>query len=98
MNILVLGSGLMGPAAAYNAMLDPEVTEVTITDLSQSQLDSSAAILRDKPGADKIRFTQLNLDNIDKVAKLMADFDAAVAALPRPVNLLPRHPFLCPRT
>ena len=88
MRILVLGSGLMGPAAAYNAMLDPEVTGVTITDLYQNQLDSCAAILRDKPGADKISFAQLNLENIDMVAKLMANFDAAVAALPRPVNIL----------
>ena len=34
MKILVLGGGLMGPAAAYNAMLDPDVTQVTIADIS----------------------------------------------------------------
>jgi len=28
--ILVLGSGLMGPAAAFNAMSDPQVSQVTL--------------------------------------------------------------------
>lgn len=88
MRILVLGCGLMGPAAAYNAMIDPEVTGVTIADLSPTQLDNCATILRDKPGVDKVTLTQLDLNHLDGAAKLMADFDAAVAALPRPVNIL----------
>ena len=33
MKILVLGSGLMGPAAAFNAMGDRDVTQVTLCDL-----------------------------------------------------------------
>jgi lysine 6-dehydrogenase len=88
MKILVLGSGLMGPAAAYNAMLDPAVTGVTIADLSRTQLDGCAAVLRDKPGIVKVTFTQLDLNNLDLAADLMAGFDAAVAALPTPVNIL----------
>ncbi len=87
MKILILGSGLMGPAAAYNVMIDPAVTKVTIADRSQAQLDSCLAILRDKPGADKISFTQLNLNNLEATANLMAGFDAIVAALPNPVNI-----------
>ncbi len=88
MRILVLGSGLMGPAAAYNAMIDPAVTAVTVADRSRKQLDICGAILRDKPGADKVAFTRLNLNNPEMAANFMADFDAAVAALPRPVNIL----------
>ena len=88
MKILILGGGLMGPAAAYNAMIDPEVTQVTLADVSQAQLDLCADMLGGKPGADKVTFTQLDLNNLDASASLMANFDAAVAALPRPVNIL----------
>ncbi len=86
MKILILGSGLMGPAAAYNAMIDAAVTNVTIADRSQEQLDACAAFLRDKPGSHKLTFTQLDLTDLNAASKIMADFDAAVAALPRPVN------------
>jgi lysine 6-dehydrogenase len=88
MKILILGSGLMGPAAAYNAMIDPAVTRVTIADSSQAQLDSCAAILRAKPGADKLTFTRLDLNNLVVATTLLAGFDAAVAALPTPANIL----------
>jgi len=39
MRILVLGSGLIGPASAYNAMSDPEVLQVTLCDIDPQQLD-----------------------------------------------------------
>ncbi len=88
MKMLVLGGGLMGPAAAYNGMLDPDVTHVTIADVSQTQLDLCAEALGDKPGFDKLSFVQLDLNNLAASAELMADYDVAVAALPRPVNIL----------
>ncbi|NCF65485.1 MAG: hypothetical protein GWP61_05890 [Chloroflexi bacterium] len=88
MRILVLGGGLMGPAAAYNAMIDPDVTQVTVADVSQSQLDLCAAKLGGKPGADKVTFAQLDLNQLDTSANLMDGVGATVAALPRPVNVL----------
>ncbi len=88
MKILILGSGLMGPAAAYNAMTDPKVTQITICDISQAQLDLCAETLTDKPGAEKLTFTQLDMNDQAAAARLMADFDAAVAALPRTLNVL----------
>jgi len=54
MKIMVIGSGLMGPAAAYNAMSDPQVTQVTLCDKSQSQLDLARDKLSGKPGAEKL--------------------------------------------
>ena len=88
MRILILGSGLMGPAAAYNAMIDPEVTQVTVADVSQEQLDLCADILAGKPNADKVIFTRLDLNNLDASASVLAGIDATVAALPRPINIL----------
>ena len=88
MKILILGGGLMGPAAAYNAMIDPDVTQVTIADVSQVQLDLCADMLSNKIGADKLTLTQLDLSDQAASATLMSGFDTAVAALPRPVNIL----------
>jgi saccharopine dehydrogenase-like NADP-dependent oxidoreductase len=88
MKVLILGSGLMGPAAAYNAMLDPAVTGITIADRSRTQLDSCAAVLRNKRGADKLAFTELDLNDHTAATNLMVEFDAAVATLPRPANIL----------
>ena len=45
MHILVIGSGLMGPAAAYNAMSDPAVTTVTLADMDSAQLEAARARL-----------------------------------------------------
>lgn len=78
----------MGPAATYNAILDPEVTQVTVCDVSQTQLDQCAESLAAKPGAGKLSFRRLDLSNRVEAAALMAQVDAAVAALPRPINIL----------
>jgi lysine 6-dehydrogenase len=61
---------------------------VTIVDQSQEQLNATVALLRDKPGFHKLAHTPLDLAQINAAVDLMADFDAAVAALPRPVNIL----------
>ena len=43
MRILVLGNGLMGPAAAFNAMSDPDFGVVTLRDRDQGQLEATQA-------------------------------------------------------
>src|SRR5262245_6373215 len=71
--LVVLGAGLMGPAAAAEAMASPEVAEVTLCDQSQDQLDTARASLDGRPGAAKLRPVRLDL----------ADRAAAVAQLRR---------------
>jgi lysine 6-dehydrogenase len=82
MRVLVLGSGLMGPAAAYNAMLDPEVMAVTLCDLDRRQLDSAQEQLSKLDGADKLSTVALDLTDQRAAIQLMVDFDAIVGALP----------------
>ena len=41
MKLLVLGSGLMGPAAAYHAVADPDVLQVVLGDREQQQLEAA---------------------------------------------------------
>ena len=61
MRILVLGSGLMGPASAYNAMTDPDVTKVTLCDLDRRQLDAAHAKLSGLKGSQKLTTVRLDL-------------------------------------
>ena len=61
MRILVLGSGLMGPAAAFNALADGEVARVTLADLSQAQLDAACRKLLPLPGGEKLATVPLDL-------------------------------------
>ncbi len=85
MKILVLGSGLIGPASAYNAMVDPEVTQVTLCDISQQQLAAAQAKLSRLEGGQKLSTVQLDVRDQAATSKLMAGYDAIVGALERPV-------------
>ncbi|WP_298980633.1 saccharopine dehydrogenase NADP-binding domain-containing protein [Caldilinea sp.] len=83
MQILVLGSGLMGPAAAYNALADPRVTQVTLADKDPAQLDAARARLTSlllNPA--QLETVVIDLADLHAAANLIARHDAVVAALP----------------
>ena len=82
MRILVLGSGLMGPAAAFNAMSDPDVSLVTLCDIDQEQLDRARAKLQGMQGGEKLSTVALDLNDQGAATELLADSDAIVGALP----------------
>lgn len=85
MKLLVLGSGLMGPAAAYIGMTADDVSEVTLTDRSPEQLALAEKRLAGLPGLEKVRFLRLDLaDRVEAVA-LFTRHDVALAALPSEV-------------
>jgi lysine 6-dehydrogenase len=82
MQILVLGGGLMGPAAAFNALSDPDVSQVTVCDVSETQLEACQHKLANKAGAHKLTLECLDLNDQATTVKLMSGYDAIVAALP----------------
>lgn len=82
MKILVLGSGLMGPAAAFNALSDPQVSQVTLCDMNQQQLDAARAKLTGMEGGQKLATVLLDFNDQAATSRVMADFDVVVAALP----------------
>lgn len=86
MRILVLGSGLMGPAAAFNVLSD-QVSQVTICDNSQGQLDAGVSKLASVTDVERLSTALLDLNDQAATVELMAGFDAALSALPRPVNV-----------
>lgn len=86
MQILVLGSGLMGPAAAYNALTDAQVAQVTLADKDAAQLAAAAAKL--KPllaNPARLETAVIDLADQQATAALIARHDAVVAALPSAV-------------
>ncbi len=83
MKILVLGSGLMGPAAAFNAMSDPQVSKITICDMDEGKLDAAQAKLAGLADGEKLITKRLDLSHQAATTQLMEAFDVIVAALPR---------------
>ena len=88
MKILILGSGMMGPAAAFSALANPEVSQVIVCDASEAQLQACIAELAGKPGAEKLGVVRLDLNSLQATVELMASFDAIVAALPASISHL----------
>ena len=88
MKILVLGSGLMGPAAAYNVMSDSQVTQVVVCDMSQQQLDNCLRKLGDKKGTEKLSMVLLDLNDQARTVQLMKGFQAIIAALPHAASIV----------
>jgi saccharopine dehydrogenase-like NADP-dependent oxidoreductase len=82
MKILILGSGLMGPAAAYNAIADPDVDNVTLCDFDRSKLDAAIARLAGLPGGEKLAAVALDLNDHAAAVQLFAGFNVVLAALP----------------
>jgi len=82
MKILILGSGLMGPAAAYNALQDSDVSQVTLCDIDQQRLDAAQAQLESLQVADKLTTMALDLNDQAAATKLMTEFDVVLGALP----------------
>jgi lysine 6-dehydrogenase len=82
MNILVLGSGLMGPAVAYNALQDPAVQRVTLADLSFGQLEAAQTKLARLPGFERLSLQVVDLNHWNATTHLIREHDVIIAALP----------------
>jgi lysine 6-dehydrogenase len=82
MHILVLGGGLMGPAAAASALRDPATSSVTVADISQSSLDACVARLAGEPRAERLRIEVADLRDASAISRLLVRVDAVISALP----------------
>lgn len=82
MNVMVLGSGLMGPAAAYNALCDGEVKRVFLCDKDANALESARAKLARLTDVARLTTVELDLDDQPRVQAQMAKCDVIMAALP----------------
>ncbi len=86
MKILVLGSGLMGPAAAWNALADDDVTHVTLADMDRAQLEMATAKLAKVGSVQKLSTAQVDLNQATEATRLIGDYDVVLAALPSAIS------------
>ncbi|HET9446971.1 MAG TPA: saccharopine dehydrogenase C-terminal domain-containing protein [Steroidobacteraceae bacterium] len=82
MHILVLGGGLMGPAAAAEALRDPATSSVTVADISQSSLNACRARLAREPRVERLRTEVADVREASTIDRMLMRADAVVSALP----------------
>jgi len=87
MKLLVLGSGMMGSAAAFDMARTPQVDWVTLADSDAKRAHEVAARVNRITGGKKVRSVGLEASNQQAAAKLMQGHDAALSAVPYFLNL-----------
>jgi len=83
MRILILGSGLMGPAAAWQALLDPQVQQVTIGDRNPAALAQALRRLPQLQADKRFATAILNVADPSSLEPLLAGHSVAISALPQ---------------
>lgn len=72
----------MGPAAAYNALLDRAVTRVTLADRDSAQLERARTHLERVANAAALHTVILELSDREQTARLIGEHDVVLGALP----------------
>lgn len=78
MDILILGSGMMGQAIVHDLITHSNFNNITIADKSKTNLDK----LKNHFETKNIKYIQLDIKKIDEVKKLFLDSDVVISAIP----------------
>ena len=87
MKLLVIGSGMMGSAAAFDMARTPQVELVTLADSDGKRAREVAARVNRITGGKKVRSVVLDAGNENAAAKVMRGHDATLSAVPYFLNL-----------
>ena len=87
MKLLVIGSGMMGSAAAYDMALQGHVDSVTLADNDLKRAKNAAARVNRIAGNKKVRAVALDAASEKETARLMKGHDGALSAVPYRLNL-----------
>ncbi len=87
MKLLVIGSGMMGSAAAYDMARTAGVDAVTLADSDLGKAREVATRVNHLVGEKKVKAVELDARNEKAAAKLMHGHDAALSAVPYFLNL-----------
>jgi len=87
MKLLVIGSGMMGSAAAYDMARQPNVEAVTLADADMKRARDVAARINRLRGDTKVKAVPLDASSQKATARLMKGHDAALSAVPYFLNL-----------
>ncbi|MBZ5681776.1 MAG: saccharopine dehydrogenase NADP-binding domain-containing protein [Acidobacteriia bacterium] len=86
MKLLVIGSGMMGSAAAFDMARTARVDSVTLADSDSKRARKVAARVNRITGDKKVRAVALDASDGKAAAKLMRGHDAALSAVPYFLN------------
>ena len=87
MKLLVIGSGMMGSAAAYDMARQGHVHSVTLADNDLKRAKDAAARVNRIAGNKKVRAVALDASKEKEAARLMKGHDGALSAVPYRLNL-----------
>ena len=87
MKLLVIGSGMMGSAAAFDMARTPQVAAVTLADTDIKRAREVAANVNRMTGDKKVRAVALDASDEKAAARLMRGHDGALSAVPYFLNL-----------
>jgi len=87
MNLLVIGSGMMGSAAAYDMARQDQVDSVTLADNDRQRAKEVAARVNRIAGNKKVQAVALDASKEKDAARLMKGHDGALSAVPYRLNL-----------
>ena len=87
MKLLVIGSGMMGSAAAFDMARTPQVSSVTLADSDAKRAREVATRVNRITGDRKVRAVALDASDEKAAAKLMQGHSAALSAVPYFLNL-----------
>jgi lysine 6-dehydrogenase len=82
MKIIILGSGMMGSAMAYDLSKFSNFDEITIADRDKKTLESSKIFLKNQ----NIKYRTLNVENSTELKKQFKKYDIAISAIPYKYN------------
>jgi lysine 6-dehydrogenase len=87
LKLLVIGSGMMGSAAAYDMSRQADVASVTLADSDLKRAREAAARINHIRGDKKVRAVALDASSESAALRLMKGHDAALSAVPYFLNL-----------
>ena len=87
MKLLVIGSGMMGSAAAFDMARMSNVSSVTLADADAKRVREVAQRVNKITGEKKVRAVALDASDEKAAAKVMRGHDAALSAVPYFLNL-----------
>jgi lysine 6-dehydrogenase len=87
MKLLVIGSGMMGSAAAYDMARQSHVDSVTLADNDLKRAKDVAARVNHIAGEKKVRAVELDASREKDSTSLMKGHDGALSAVPYRLNL-----------
>jgi len=87
MKLLVIGSGMMGSAAAYDMACQSQVESITLADSDLKRARDVAVRVNRITGEKKVRAVAIDASREKEAARLMKGHDGALSAVPYFLNL-----------